>query len=384
MYKYDVCLSKLLRAWEDAAKVLREHEGNAPHGLRLSGSVCLDCFEEDYTDTPLTDVDVDDISKRWQKLGILRDLYLDEAISRDFEKYKVQFVSQGPGYLKPNGIRPIIEESPELAIKSKSDHNYDPDLKARFHQSLCLHSIALATRSHAIYSRDQVQMENDPPNLIGRRLWETAFYLWVKSNIVLNGHHVQLSDHAQFDCLEIFDFLYLFLLEKVVPFSALESWTAEAADRYPYDEDEGHLENWFSLLYHYGLTLQPSDIVDLVKHKSWREESTFPADKTKYMCERGLFDIGLQGAADYHTCFTRLSLIHETRHSLCSGGDNNDQHRSCLWDELRIKLGSPFRPRFWQMLDLETSRVGPAEVRGRGLHGCPWGNVIMSQSDLSV
>ena len=375
MYEYDVCLSNLLHAWKDAAKVLREYDGDLPDELRLPGRVCLNCFKKNYTDTPLTDVDVDEISIRWRNFAILRDLYLDEAISRDFEKYKVQFVAQGPEYLKPNGIRPIIEESPELAIESNPNHQYAPDLKARFHQGLCLHSIALATRSHALYSLDQIQFENDPPNLIGQKLWETACDSWVRDNTVLNGHAVQLGDHAHFDCLEIFDFLYFFLLEKVVPFRALESWTAEAAGRYPYEEDEGRLENWFSLLSQCRLTLQPSDIADLVKHKTWRTDSNFPADKTKYMCERGLFDPGYPGAADFFTSFTRLSMIHEIRHSHCSGGSISDEQRSCLWDELRIEIGSPFRPRFWQMLDLEAGRMKMflaknfVAARGRGHDG---------------
>ena len=168
--------------------------------------MCINCFEKDYTVTPLTDVEVDGIAKRWQKLGILRDLYLDEAIARDFEKYKVQFVSQGPGCLKPKGIRPIIEESPELAIESQAIHKYDPDVKARFHQSLCLHWIAVVTRFHAMYSHDQIQMKEDPPNLTGEKLYLTAGDLWVKSNIILNGRPVKLRDHAQFDCLEVFRF----------------------------------------------------------------------------------------------------------------------------------------------------------------------------------
>ena len=330
-----------------------------PHELRLSGSVCLDCFEKDYTDTQLTDVDVDEISIRWRKLGILRDLYLDEAISRDFERYKVQSVSQGPGYLKPNGIRPIIEESPELTIESNPNHKYGPEFKARFHQSLCLHSIALVTRFHAMYSRDQIQMRKDPPNGMGERLYRAAGDLWDKLDIRLNGRTVQLRDHAQFDCLEIFDFLYNFLLEKVVPFSALESWTTEAADRYPYADVElfpGDLESWFSLLRYCCWTLQPSDIVDLVKHKTWRVGSKFPADKTRYMCERGLFDYGGEGAADFYTGFTRYGIIQEAPHSLSAGGDLLDEHKSCLWDEIRIKLGSPFRPGFRQMLDIEASK----------------------------
>ena len=367
MYEYDLCLSTLLHAWEDAAKVLREHEGQVPHKLRLSGSVCLDCFGKDYTDTQLTDVDVDEISKRWWKLGILRDLYLDEAISRDFDKYKVQFVSQGSGYLRLDGNRPMIEENPELAIESNPNpnHKYAPDFKARFYQSLCLHSIARVTRSHAMYSRDQVQNNVNSPNSIGTRLFRAVGDLWVKHHIELNGHAVQLSHHAQFDRLEIYDFVFYFLLEKVIPFSALESWTTEAGDRYPYDETEGGLDSWVTLLYHCRLTFLPSDIVDLVKHKTWRTDSNFPADKTNYMCERGLFDLGGDAFVDFHTHFSRHSIIHGTSHSLCSGSDILDEDKFCLWDVLRVRLGSPFRPGFSKRLDLEVSSVDPVEVCAR-------------------
>ena len=357
MYEYDLCLSNLLHAWEGAAKVLREYEDDVPHELRLSGSVCLDCFEKDYTNTTLTDADADEISLRWRKLGILRDLYLDEAISRDFERYKVQFVSQGPELLKPKGIRPIMEESPELVIKSHADHKYTPDFKARFHQSLCLHSIALVTRLHAVYSRDQTQEKNDPPNRIGKLLCRTAVKLWDKLDIKLNGRLVKLRDHAQFDCIEIYDFLYYFLLEKVVPFSALESWTVEAEDRHLEPQFGDGLEGWRLLLDYCRWALQPSDIVDLVKHKTWRAGSNFPADKFGYLCERGHYDLGGEGAADFHSFFIRYSMICEAPHSLCSGGNLRNEHQPCLWDEPRIKLGSPFKPGFRQMLDLEAGKM---------------------------
>ena len=362
MYQYDLCLSNLLHAWEDAAKVLRDHRGNAPDELRLSGLVCLDCFDKDYTDTPLTDVEVDEISKRWWKLGILRDLYLDEAISKDFEEYRVELVGD-IGYLMADGSRPIIEESPELAIQGHPNLEHAPDFKARFHQSLCLHSIALATRSHALHSRDQIQMTNDPPNLIGERLYYTAGALWEKIYVVLNGRSVELGHHVRFDCLEIFDFLYYFLLGKIVPFSALESWTADAADRYPYSMLDGDRpENWDSLLHYCRLTLQPSDIVDLVKHQTWRAESNFPADKTNYMCERGLFDVGGDGAADFFTGFERRSMVDEAPHDLGILSDFLDENNSRSWDELRVKLGSPFWSHFWQMIDLRASRADPAEA----------------------
>ena len=356
-----------------------------PDKLRLSGSVCLDCFDD--ADMPLTDVDVDEISKRWWKLGILRGLYLDEAISRNFEKHKVEFVSNGVEYLGPDGIGPIIEESLEVATQTTHNLEDAPDIKARFHQGLCLHSIAFATRSHAMYSRDQVQMETDPPNLIGTKLIDTAYDLWEKRHVVLNGTAVQPSHYTQFDCLEIYDFLYNFLLPEVVPFHALESWTAESTGRYPFTEDPnaevgcGRLESWVSLLYYCRFTLQPSDIVDLVKHKTWRVESNFPADKTDYMCERGLFDLGVHGAADFHTGFSRHSMIFEAPHSLCVEGDRLDDRKPCLWDKLRIKIGSPFRPRFWQMLDLEANSVDRAEACTRDHDGCPEAPPVMADSE---
>lgn len=373
MYQYDLCLSNLLRAWEDAAKVLREYGGQGPDELRLSGSVCLDCFDKDYTDTPLTDIEVDEISKRWWKLGILRDLYLDEAISRDFEEYRVELVDN-MGYRMADGSRPMIEESPELAIQGYPNLEHAPDFKARFHQSLCLHSIALATRSHADYSRDQVQRTDDPPNLIGERLFYTAGELWRKVHIVLNGRPVELSQHVRFDCLEIFEFLYYFLLEKVVPFSALESWIAEAADCYPYSGFDGdRSENWDALLDSCRLALQPSDIVDLVKHKTWRAESNFPADKTDYMCERGLFDLGGGDitVVDFFFAFDRRSMIDEAPRGLGSLSDFLDENNSRSWDELRVRLGSPFWSRFWQMLDLRASRADPAEAPRENSISCP-------------
>ena len=309
----------------------------------------------------MTDVDVDEISKRWWKLSILRDLYLDEAISRSFEKYKVQFVSRGPEYLGPDGIGPTIEESLELATQTTHNLEVAPDFKARFHQSLCLHSIALATRSHAMHSRDIAQYNNAPPNFIGTILFSRAGDLWKKHCMVLNGHAVQLSRHVQFDCLEMFDFLYYFLLETLVPLDAVESWFNDNLYRFPYDEmgDGSTIDCWIASLRYFRLTLQPSDIADLVKHKTWRAESDFPIDKTNYMCERGLFDLYGYGAVDFYTAFGRRSMI-----------DVLEKNKSRSWDELRIKSGSPFWPRFWQMLDLEAKGVDPAEAGTEDHHDC--------------
>ena len=313
--------------------------------------MCLDCFEKDYTNTRMTEADVDEISKRWRKLGIVRDLYLDEAISRDFEKYRLLCLPQYPASLEPRGIRPILEESPELAIPSNPNHKYAPDFKARFHQSLCLYSIALATLSHAIYSRDWPETGNGSPNLISERLSRILSDLWDKHQIVLNGRPVQLGYHAQFDCVEISDFLYYFLLDKVIPFGALESWTIGV-----YFEE--NLDYWYSLLHQCRFMLQPLDIVDLVKEKTWRADSNFPANKTMYLCERGYFDRWL-GPGDVH-----YPIIREFCCSLRTLGDKINHHESCPWEELRINFGSPFSPGFRQMLDLEASRVESGNVRG--------------------
>ena len=338
---------------------MHEYSGDLPLELRLGRSVCLDCLEKDYTDTPLTDVEVEGISIRWQKLGILRDLYLDEAISKDFEKYKLQFVSKGARY-------PIDEKSPELVAERNPNHNYAPDFKARFHRSLCLHSIALAARSHAVYWSGH---EEDDPS-IEERLFNLVDDLWAKGDIVLNGRFVQIKDYAQCDGIEIFDFVYYFLLEKVVPFSALESRTTQDADRFIYNG----LESWSSLLARLRLALQPLDIVDLVKHKTWRAESNIPADIMRKLYEREHFDFVQEPwGVDCHTRYWAIDAIHQR---LCSGSYEcpgcEADGKPCLWDELRIKLGSPFSPGFRKKLDLEVSRVELADVGSGDLNGCAW------------
>ena len=302
----------------------------------------------------MTDVEVEGISIRWQKLGILRDLYLDEAISRDFEKYKLQFVSKGARYS-------IDEKSPELVAERNPNHNYAPDFKARFYRSLCLHSIALAARSHAGYWSGYA--EDDPS--IEERLFNLVNDLWAKRDIVLNGRLVRIKDYAQCDGIEIFDFLYYFLLEKVVPFSAWESRTTQDADRFTYNGDE----SWSSLLARLRIALQPLDIVDLVKHKTWRAGSNISADIMSKLYERKHFYVQEPWGVDCHTRYWAIDAIHQR---LCSGSYEDADGKPCLWDELRIKLGSPFRPGFRKKLDLDISRVAIADVRSGDLNGCAW------------
>ena len=60
------------------------------------------------------------------------------------------------------------------------------------------------------------------------RIFNSNTYgLWKKDKITIGGEDINFSLDTQQDCLETFDFVYLFLLKKIIPFERVDSWTNE-------------------------------------------------------------------------------------------------------------------------------------------------------------
>ena len=288
--------------------------------------------------------DVDAIALRWRQMGFLRDLYLDDLLSKEFDLFRTRFATKLPRADRMMIVQPGLMTSSTSSSRFKCSRQYTHGFKAQFYQSLCLHSMAIAT----------LQLAKVAPDFSGeatREPYETfignVYDLWSKQSVVLRSMKILLGWDVKLHCLEVFDFLYMFLLRKIVPSEMLDAWIEEDADQYPYDrygfrDDPSRIDEWHNLLENCRWVLTPHDIFYLIKHQAWRTDATFPQSKSMYMRERGMFDLGNYGDQDFHTFHNRAQMLE----AICRErpADSAQPEKPSWWDPVRAVYGSPFLP----------------------------------------
>ena len=316
---------------------------------RPEGRTLLFLLDNMWTKKALTDEMINEISLRWREFRHLRELYLDEQISKEFQSYRANFASEDLSWEERAAIvEPGIIKSSEPTTALEQSRRFDPEFKARFHKCLCLQSIAIVGRALATASSDQRLYPIDNP--VAKDIAKIVSDIWCKEAVIVDGAAKALSLNVKIDCLEVFDFLYMFLIRKIMPLEQLDPWTEKDVDSGPYSYDmeesfmrEGpadSIDRWYSLMDYSRWRLQPEDLVDLIRGQAWKTSLSYPQDKSLYMRVRGMFDDGSHGDMDWYSCFERSSMVGVLR------SDHKfrmfDSENPCWWDQIRIKIGSPF------------------------------------------
>lgn len=344
MYEYDLTMSKFSDATQHLAGIYLAADRNIPEEKRPKESVLIDCMNTTWRKVTVTDEVIGKIALRWRQLGLLRRLYLDDVVAKEFRHFRAQFALKlsveeraaivGPGVMKLG--------------QPKQSHHFGRDFKARFHKSLCLHSMAIASRNIAKAAVGDGSRLPDPHHLndLSNQTSTDVYELWSKDSVVIGGEKRPLSLDTRLDCLEVFDFLYLFLLKKIMPFDRLEDWLGEDAGDWPYfSPSDDNTGLWYSFLNHCRWTLQPLDLFDLIKHQAWTADACYPQDKSEYMRVRSAFDGGPMNDSDWYSALERSSMVHAllptgTRHVY------NGPEDRCWWDLVRLEIGPPFQPEY--------------------------------------
>lgn len=279
---------------------------------------------------------IGNIASRWWQSRMLRQLYLDDVVDKEFQHFRSQFTSKLSAEARAAIIKPGLMRS----RRPKEIHHFGLDFKARFHKSICLHSMAIASRSFA-----KVAAIEEHPREFFDRISVDVRQMWSKKSVVIGGERRPISLDGRLDCLEVFDFLYGFLLKKAVPLDRLEDWIGKDAEHRPYrplrHEDN---EKWYDLLTDCGWALQPFDLVDLIKHQAWAVDASYPQDKINYMRVRSVFDrVAYNDSQSYSLARFCMGL------ALLREGPPYEYYipeECCWWDLVRLELGSPFQPEF--------------------------------------
>lgn len=234
----------------------------------------------------------------------------------------------------------------------QQNNRFGPEFKARFHRSLCLQSMAILGLRFGKVSRDQPPASWIAPTnrseQFCREVEESIEALWRRRSVRAGGNTILLNRDTKIDCIEVFDFIYTFLLAKIVPPQRMTSWLGEDKWYHPcfYIDDFGTgyplpVSEWYLPLKHFRWAFQPCDITHLIDREAWDIVDSDWRRTRRYLQKRAFFDAG-EGLADWETPFTRIRMLNELRFTEEVDMEKLGTHR--WWGRLRTRLGSPFLP----------------------------------------
>lgn len=226
--------------------------------------VLLESATSRFVHRTVTDQDIKDIALRGQHMRHLRNLYVDDHISSGFERSRTEFFSGQTFQTRATVVKPGISTISTLSDRVRPSRMYDHGFKARFYKALVLHSMAVAASrlgraASELFASDE---RNDP-------FIDNSFDMWSKTSVVIGNRRIVLGLSDKLDCLKIYDFLYLFLLRKLIPHHQLDAWTKLDSKTWPYNRDgwkrdSQRVHEWYNLLLENRRVLVPEDLVDLL------------------------------------------------------------------------------------------------------------------------
>lgn len=334
---------------------------------RPDPAVFMNCLNSDARRDHLSDNEIDDIAERWRRLKLLQQLYLDTQLSGEFEAWRSAFVSDLSAGARAEILKPGITTSSNAATIQEQSLRYGPNFKARFHKSLCLNTIAVASLQFGKACRE---VPDDGLSWgVDDNLFNAAAELWARSRLFVNGRFEDLDLSTKADTLEVFDFLYMFLLPKVVPNfeRKMDLSNLDHPDYWPHeygysDEINGvpaNKQKWYAFLDDCRRCFQPSDLIELIQHRTWA--SPYPHQKGLYLNQLGMFDSGESGQIDWEYLFERVDIVqglHEVEDELyLLQGTTRGTEWPCWWDRVRLVVGSPFMEGFEAKYETELGKL---------------------------
>lgn len=298
-----------------------------------------------------TNAEIQEIVVRWRHFSFLRRLYADENVIKEFESFRAAFASgltpeEGPIIVLPGLDNATVEASRINKVRSMQNSRFAGDFKARFHKVLCLDSMAIIGLHFAKIST--VSPTAPEPKPEDPDVAEMIEHLWIKEDSVAGGETTEFGLETQLDGLEVFDFLYMFLLRKILPYQSLASWIGNDTGDHPFEwrvagvTNALELPEWYSFLQHCRKALQPDDLVGLIENRTWAGWHNGPPNKSMYMRVHGIFERGDQNdlGFDWNRDFERWSMVRGVYATVEEPFP--DAEDPCWWDDVRLRLGSPF------------------------------------------
>lgn len=313
-------------------------QGTLPDEKRPHSDEFWACIAHPTTGPPITNEMIADISARWKKYQLFRHLYLDDTIYEEYNNYRGLYLADLDLESSFHPPEPGVHIPCGWPRQLRLVQAFRKDFKTEFYKCLCLLSISIASHHLGMMS---ALAETD-------EAWNIAHAIWIKSEIHCNGARSVISTAYQLQSLEVFDFVYCFLLGKVLPSEKALDWLDACGDE---DWPLSRLDDWtehshLALLYHCSYTVNLEDILDMIQNKAWSDEVDYPPDLTSYMRTRGMFDLG-HSTLDWFTAFERDAMVENILRSGPKKKARLKGTAACRWwNTFRISAGSPFSSTF--------------------------------------
>lgn len=179
-------------------------------------------------------------------------------------------------------------------------HLFDLTFQARFCKAVYLQTlivVALFQARASIFSSED----------IGLFTWEKVNCIWLKQFEIICEWASPLSFKQKLKCFEVYDFLYLFLIDKILSPKALNLWWKNTRVFWTKSDSSSELilSQWNHVMQHFCRSLKPWDILNLLNDRAWDANAAYSIDKTLYMRAHDLFMIDEKLRYDWWTGFER-------------------------------------------------------------------------------
>ncbi|KAI9837503.1 MAG: hypothetical protein M1819_007153 [Sarea resinae] len=264
IHKYDVRLCRFIDVNQAHASAITEAADRTTG--RPDSSVFKACYSTECRN--ISDEHVWEIVCRWQGLRLIQDLYLHPIIQQAYSDSMFPYdVHTLVDTLK------LTEETPVPALKdcliSSKQRSFNSEQTGRFYAATTAHWLAIEALRLAHASTYHLSTERNTR-------YSQIHHMWKDNE--------EMSLQESFDVLEVYDFIYGYLLRKVM---GTGNWYLQWS---PGDVPYPRWSDMNLFVNNARLHLRPPDIIELLLMHTWTDEPGWPEDKGQYLASRGMFD----------------------------------------------------------------------------------------------
>ena len=330
MYKNDLKLCKIIETNQAFSEVYKTN-ATRPLEAGIPGSQFYNIADQMPED--LTNERVYSIICRWQGLRILQNLYLDPVVGTKYSDSIFPYVEDDnpADTMVLTKTAAKVSRLPDLSLEERRSRPFNARQTQRFYKALT--SYWFAVESHWLLRRSV----NDT--------WEELWKLGDLVEDIWSGKHSR-DFLESVDVIEVFDFVYGFLLRVIFPNAeTARPWLG--LNRSYFESGSFNSADWRFLVQNCRLFLRPAHIIKLLAMACPSAESTWPRDKMEYLQLRGAFEISEGTARTDHPDGRTLDFWFDIRSleegARCKLGDEGPVDDANLFHALWRKFRSVWK-----------------------------------------
>ncbi|KAI9735981.1 MAG: hypothetical protein M1834_001447 [Cirrosporium novae-zelandiae] len=353
-HKHDIQLCHFLTTNQEFASNYAISNQRPDRSVRPHASVSRHIYSATAND--LTDEYVWDIVCRWQALRVLQDLYRDRSIHLTYCKSVFPYTT---GLDSEEALSKMCAKEGPLSLPNVSETTSAETAKLpfsfqetqRFYKALTAHWLAIETLRLSRTSFYDTSSERP-------RRFDEVELLW------RDCHDRTLQETL--DILEVYDFVYGFLVRKIFADVAhTYSWVEGRDEMLFYVELLNNIpryRDWYFFVKDACTFLPPTNIIELLLLSTWgSSDRSYPQNKPRYLHMLGFFDVRYGEFAEEddryiptRSVFSLQALERNVEEKIEKASDGNHGDFTATWKRYRRNAWSTAargKVLFWQGSD---------------------------------